>query len=79
MTYEYIAIPACWISSDIYKNINLEKKSINLDNTLLVYSIPANKYVHMNTYHHNSDYEYICNSQEEFIERVKLSKLENLL
>ena len=76
MSYKYITIPTSRLSEEwlINNNFNLND---NID-CFITYSIATDSYDHYN-FVEIAHEDFICNTQEEFEQRVTEAKLERLL
>ena len=76
MSYKYIGIPTARLSEEWLRNNNFNPNG-NID-SFITYSVATNSYDHYN-FVETAEEEFICNTQEEFEQRVTEAKLERLL
>ena len=79
MNYEYISVPSAWLSNKTYNDIELYQEDADEGQELLTYYIGDNTYNHNKYFAIKKGTEWLCNSEDEFLEKVQLAKLERLL
>ena len=79
MNYEYISVPSAWLSYKTYDDIELYQEDADEGQELLTYCINNNNYIHSKYFTIKKGTEWLCNSEDEFLEKVQLAKLERLL
>lgn len=84
MQYKYITIPHIWLSKDNLKLFNIPNETHKLysDDSKIVfisYLVTSDWFVYRTYLAMNSEEEYLCNSEIEFIEKVQEIKLTNML
>ena len=82
MSYRCISIPACWLSSEKLDEYNpLVKKNLSsqLTGIFLSYFIKTDKFSYSDVLFEDYIYEYICNSEDEFVTKISEIRLTNLL
>lgn len=82
MEYKCISIPVCWLSRkqlDEYTPLIKKNLSSQSSGMFLSYFIKTDKFSYSNSLFEDSTYEYICNSEDEFVTKISEIKLTNLL
>ena len=82
MSYRCISIPKCRLSSEKLDEYNpLVKKNLSsqLSGILLSYFTETDKFSYSNEVFEDAIYEFICNSEDEFVTKISEIRLTNLL
>ena len=84
MKDKYISIPRIWVSKDNLKSFNIPNEthklySDDLDTVFISYLTSNDRFVYSTHLSAKSEEEYLCNSEAEFLEKVREIKLTNML
>lgn len=77
MNYKFISIPHIWLSQNTRDGI--VSTTPRNHHIFLTYNTKANEYFYTDEIAHRLGEEYLCNTEQEFLDTINQYKLENIL